>query len=72
MNEENMTATGRRLAAAMETVAAWDDVRAMVVGERAKLEADGFSPTAAEQMAQALWMSVLFPQMMTPPPRDDS
>lgn len=61
-----MTAVAQRLSAAMETMALWDDVRTMAVREREKLEADGFSPTAAEQMAQALWMSILFPQMMAP------
>lgn len=40
-----------------------DTVRAAVVGYRAKLEADGFSPTMAEQMAaqlHALWVARMF------------
>lgn len=47
---------GNQIMAAMEMTA---DLRAMAVGQRDALIKEGFSPTAAEQMAQALWMASL-------------
>lgn len=35
------------------------DILAMATGQRAAIEAAGFSPTAAEQMAAALYVALL-------------
>lgn len=35
-----------------------DDMQAIVVQRRDKLIADGFSPTAAEAMAETMWRSL--------------
>lgn len=35
-----------------------DDIQAMVTARRDSLIADGFSPTAAEDMAMAMWHSL--------------
>lgn len=63
MNDELKTAASERLTALMEMQMFWGEARAMAVAERKRLEADGYSPTAAEQMSQILWMSLVAPNM---------
>lgn len=38
-----------------------DQMQEVVVARRRSLEADGFSPTMAEHMAAAMWMSAFLP-----------